>query len=87
MSQHMTPTPVTDRSRFGPVRVRILTAIGMAIALVLASSQSAAAHTGDDAEFGHIFLEFALWGIGLAAFVGLLIAVFWVRARVLRHDG
>lgn len=85
MSQHITRAPVTGRSRLGRIRVRVLTAAGLAVALALVQPEVAAAHTGDDAQFGHIVVEFALWGIGLAALIGLLISVLWVRARLLRH--
>lgn len=61
--------------------------MGLALALAFARPELAAAHTGDDATFKHVFIEFALWGIGLAAALALLIAVFWVRARVLRRSG
>lgn len=81
----MTRAPVTGRSRLGRIRARVLTAAGLAVALALVHPDIAAAHAGDDAPFGHVVVEFALWGIGLAAFIGLLISVLWVRARLLRH--
>lgn len=85
LSQHMTRAPVTGRSRLGRIRARVVAAAGLAAALALVHPDIAAAHTGDDAQFGHIVVEFALWGIGLAAFIGLLVSVLWVRARLRRH--
>ena len=58
---------------------------GIAVIAAIAQPEVALAHTGDDAEFKHVVIEFALWGIGLGAAIALLIAVFWVRARVLRR--
>lgn len=54
-------------------------------ALALMQLDVAVAHTGDDATFKHVVIEFALWGAGLAVVLALLVAIFWVRAKFLRQ--
>ena len=65
---------------------RGLFALALAVAAMVAQPAVAAAHTNDDADLKHIVIEFGLWGIGLGAAIALLVAVFWVRATLLRRD-
>lgn len=76
---------MTTERRLRRIAKRIRTALLLA-ALFAARPTLAVAHTGDDATFKHVVAEFALWGLGLAAALALLVAVFWVRARILRRD-
>lgn len=76
---------MTSRRRLQRIAGQVLVAVGLALSLAITQPGLAMAHTGDEAEFKHVVIEFALWGIGLAAVIMLLVAVFWVRARLLRQ--
>jgi len=63
-----------------------LTLILAAVSAAQMLSYSAAlAHTGDDAAAGHIVVEFGQWAVGAAAVLGLVVLVFWIRAKALRR--
>ena len=78
---------MTSRVQLRRIALQVLVAAALTLALAFGRPELAAAHTGDDAAFKHVFIEFALWGIGLAAVLALLVAVFWMRARLLRRSG
>jgi len=66
---------------------RVWRSLMLAVALLVARTGIATAHTGDDATFKHVLIEFTLWGLGFGGALALLVAVFWVRARLLRRSG
>lgn len=84
-STNQSPVP-TDRTWVQRIASQLLVAVGLTLSLLVAQSGAAMAHTGDDAEFKHVVIEFALWGVGLAAAIVLLVVVFWVRAKLLRRS-
>lgn len=47
----------------------------------LAHPEVASAHTAEDAPLSHVILDVALWGLVVTAVAGLLVAIFWLRAR------
>ena len=65
--------------------IRGLFATAITAVATLAQPAVAAAHTDDDADLKHMAIEFGLWGAGLGAVIALLVAVFWVRAMLLRR--
>jgi uncharacterized membrane protein len=58
--------------------------VGMLLALIPAP---ALAHTsGEGATVAHVLTEMGVWGIGVVATIGLVTAVFWVRANWIRRN-
>lgn len=86
MFQDITLVLSTGRSHLRRIGVRAVTAASLFVLLTVTHPAVALAHTDDDAEFGHMVGEFALWTAGLAAVVALLISVLWIRARMLRDE-
>ncbi len=59
-----------------------------ALSLVLAAAAQVAVHgialghtSGADATPEHVLLEVAEWGLAAAAVLGLIVLIFWVRAK------
>lgn len=59
-----------------------------ALSLVLAGAAQVAAHgialghtSGSDATPEHVLIEVVAWGLAVAAVLGLVVVVFWVRAK------
>lgn len=48
------------------------------------SAGTALAHTGEDADAGHVVVEFGLWALGATAVIVLAGLVFWIRAQIRR---
>ena len=45
----------------------------------------AAAHIEAGANVRHVIAEVAYWGLGVAITLGIIVAIFWVRAALLRR--
>lgn len=59
----------------------IAAAAGIATLAAFAHPEIASAHTEENAPLSHVILDVGLWSLGAAAVIGLLVAVFWLRAR------
>ena len=64
---------------------RLALILGVVVSAQMLSYSAALAHTGDDAAAGHIVVEFGQWAVGAAAVLGLVVLVFWIRAKALRR--
>ncbi len=61
-------------------------ALLFAFALLLASPAIAQAHTGEGVSTRHIVIEMGTWALGIVATLALVVAFFYVRARLMRKD-
>ncbi len=63
-------------------RSRAALSVLLAAAADVVFRDVALGHTsGAGASPEHILLELAEWGLGIAAVLGLIVLVFWIRAR------
>ncbi len=61
--------------------LRMATVVGVAAVAALAHPGVVLAHDGEDESLSHVLLDVGAWGVGAVAVIGLLVAVFWLRAR------
>jgi hypothetical protein len=66
---------------------RLIRPLVLAAAIALLTPATALAHTvGPDATPLHILTEVGLWGLGVLFTIGLVTAIFWLRANwIQRH--
>jgi len=65
--------------------LRVLVPIMAAWALWWFTPGTAAAHIESGVNVRHIIADVAYWGLGVAVTLGLIFAIFWVRAALLRR--
>ena len=65
----------------GTLRTGTRAAALAALSLVAFHATALAHTTGDSATPEHVLLEVAGWGLGLAALLGVIVLVFWIRAK------
>ncbi len=65
--------------------LRLVQTFTLAALVLLLSPAAALAHTGEGASTMHILTEVGLWGLGVAATLGLVTAIFWIRANWIRR--
>ncbi len=64
------------------IRARVARGLLLATMAHLALRGIALGHTsGEGATPEHVLLEVAEWGLALAALLGLVVLVFWIRAK------
>ena len=61
---------------------RLTLALSLFLGAQMIAARSALAHTGEDASTDHMIVEFGMCGLGLAAALGVIILVFWIRNKV-----
>jgi type VI protein secretion system component VasF len=63
-------------------RLRATAVILLLLVAQLAAPATTAAHSsGPDATPEHVLLEVAQWGLAVAAVLGLVVLLFWARAK------
>ena len=53
--------------------------------LLLLLAPGVSAHSGEGVSMEHVLIEIGTWALAVTAVIGIIIGVFWVRARVSRR--
>ena len=61
-------------------------ALLLATALAWAAPSAALAHAGEGASTGHVIIEMGTWGLSIVTTLAIVVAIFWVRARLIRRS-
>ena len=62
----------------------VLTGVVLAMLLLLLAP-GVSAHSGEGVSMEHVLIEIGTWALAVTAVIGIIIGVFWVRARVSRR--
>ena len=65
--------------------VRFGLLLSMFLLLQLGTLGTIAAHTGEDANTGHIVVEFGIWAVAVLGALVAIVALFWVRSLLRRR--
>ena len=75
------------RARAGRIAARILITGVPALLLVAGLPRLAFAHAGEDESLAHMILDATQWGLGVAAVIGLVVALLWIRVKLRGRGG
>lgn len=63
------------------VQRTLLTVIALVL-MMLVLTPAVLAHTGEGVSIDHVIIEIGTWALAVTAVIGIIVGVFWVRARV-----
>ena len=65
--------------------LRGMQALMLAAAILVLTPGAALAHTGAGVSTRHVVTEMGTWALGIVATLAIVVAIFWVRARLMRR--
>ena len=63
------------------VTQRAVRSMVLVVLIMVLLTQGVAAHSGEGISIDHVLIEIGTWALAVTAVIGIIVGVFWVRAR------